>query len=86
MREPLLDKSSTSRSRSSNQEKEPGRIDPVELGRWLRTHRDRIGDRWLTGVASRQEGLADPARGLLTEFITLLTRFPPYFPVYLIVR
>lgn len=79
MRDPLLDKSSTSRSRSPNQDKEPGKIDPVELGRWLRTHRDRLGERWLGGVASRQEGLGDPARDLLTEFITLLTRFPPFF-------
>ncbi|MFP3947248.1 MAG: hypothetical protein ACLFWG_00830 [Longimicrobiales bacterium] len=79
MRDPLLDKSSTPRSRPHQQESRPGKIDPVELGRWLRQHRERLGDRWLAGVESRHEGLGDPARDLLSEFIRLLTRFPPVF-------
>lgn len=79
MREPLLDKSSAPRSRSPQHDKEPGKIDPVELGRWLAKHRERLGERWLAGVTSRHDGLGDPARDLLTEFIGLLTRFPPVF-------
>ncbi len=79
MRDPFLDKSSAPRSRASHQEKGSGKLDPVELGRWLREHRGRLGERWLAGVAGRHEDLGDPAQDLLTEFVGLLTRFPPVF-------
>lgn len=79
MRDPLLDKSSTPRSRPSKPESQAGKIDPVELGRWLGGHRGRLRDRWLAGIAGRHDGLAEPTNDLLTEFMGLLTRFPPIF-------
>ena len=79
MRDSLLDKSSTPRSRPSQPESQAGKIDPVELGRWLGEHRERLRDRWLAGIAGRHDGLTDPTSDLLTEFMGLLTRFPPVF-------
>lgn len=79
MRDSVLDKSSAPRSRSSQSDGQAAKIDPVELGRWLGEHRERLRDRWLAGIAGRHEGLDEPAGDLLVEFLALLTRFPPVF-------
>ena len=57
-----------------NQEK----LEPIELARWLEERHDRIRDRWLSDVQSRDSGWSPAVEALTVEFFDLFLDMLPH--------
>ena len=57
-----------------NQEK----LEPIELARWLEERHDRIRDRWLSDVQSRDSGWGPAVEALTVEFFDLFLDMLPH--------
>jgi len=81
MKDSVLDPTSARRLRppSHSEETAPGRIDPVELARWLERHRAWLAERWLADLARRGMRPQGEGRTILEEFVPALVGFLPAF-------
>jgi len=54
------------------------KLEPVELARWLEARADRIRDRWLSDVQSRDSGWSPAVEALVVEFFDLFLDMLPH--------
>ena len=54
------------------------KLEPVELARWLEERHDRIRDRWLSDVQSRDSGWSPAVEALTVEFFDLFLDMLPH--------
>ena len=54
------------------------KLEPVELARWLEARADRIRDRWLSDVQSRDSGWGPEVQALTIEFFDLFLAMLPH--------
>ena len=54
------------------------KLEPVELARWLEVRADRIRDRWLSDVQSRDSGWSPAVEALTIEFFDLFLDMLPH--------
>ena len=54
------------------------KLEPVELARWLEARADRIRDRWLSDVQSRDSGWSPAVEALTIEFFDLFLDMLPH--------